>query len=156
MFVTSSIRTCSDWRTPVELWCRLRARGVVLTFNKDAVAYQHYTKDFAALARDNIAKGRTSVLLAQKHPATREQLKLGDITRAPWLKRVLMHLLLSVTRAWPRTVDAIVAIVPVVSRVPAPGRMKILALALDFFYFAGVRAAERDVAHPAPQEVALR
>jgi glycosyltransferase involved in cell wall biosynthesis len=140
----------------IELWWRLRARGVVLTFNKDAVAYQHYTKDFAALARDNIAKGRTAVLLAEKHPATRGQLKLGSFTRAPWLKRVLLHTLLSVTRAWPQTVDAVVAIVPILSRVPAPGRMKLLGLALDFFYFAGVRAAERDVAHPASARVALR
>jgi glycosyltransferase involved in cell wall biosynthesis len=140
----------------LELWWRLRARGVVLTFSKDAVAYQHYTKDFAGLAQDSIAKGRTSVLLAQKHPATRGQLKLAALTRGSWLRRVLMQLLLSITRAWPRTVDAVVAIVPLLCRVPAPGRMKMLGLALDFCYVAGVQAAERDVAHPAPPRVALR
>jgi len=140
----------------IELWWRLRARGVVLTFSKDAVAYQHYTKDFAGVAQDSIAKGRTSVLLAQKHPATRGQLKLAALTRGPWLRRVLMRLLLSITRAWPRTVNAVVSIVPILCRVPAPGRMKMLGLALDFCYVAGVQAAERDVAHPASPQVALR
>ena len=140
----------------LELWWRLHARGVELTFSRDAVAYQHYTKDFAGLAQDSIAKGRTSVLLAQKHPATRGQLKLATFTRGPWLRRVLIQLVLSVMRAWPRTVDAVVAIVPTLCRVPAPGRMKMLGLALDFCYVAGVQAAERDVAHPAPPRVALR
>jgi glycosyltransferase involved in cell wall biosynthesis len=140
----------------LELWWRLRARGVVLAFSKDAVAYQHYTKDFAALARDSVAKGRTSVLLAQKHPAARGQLKLAAVTRGPWLRRVLMHLVLSVTRAWPRTVDAVVAIAPILSQVPAPGRMKVLGLALDFCYFAGVRAAEGDIARAASPAGGLR
>jgi GT2 family glycosyltransferase len=140
----------------LDLWWRLRTRGVVLAFSQHAVAYQHYTKDFAALARDSIAKGRTAVLLAQKHPATRGQLRLGAVTRGPWLRRALMRLALSVTRAWPRTLDAVVAIGPILSQVPGPGRMTVLRLALDCCYFAGVRAAERDIAQPGAHAGGLR
>ena len=56
-------------------WRLLRA-GVQLVYSTEALSYQGYSKDFAALARDCIARGRTAVVFAGEHPQVFADLKL--------------------------------------------------------------------------------
>src|SRR5262249_24405710 len=65
----------------LELVLRLRQAGTEIFYSPAARARQHYTKNFAALARDNLAKGRTAVLLAGKHPETFSELKLASYSQ---------------------------------------------------------------------------
>jgi GT2 family glycosyltransferase len=128
----------------LELSLRLRAAGVEFVFSEDALASQHYTKDFAALAHDNLCKGRTAVLLAAKHPATRPLLKLGMLERRRWRTRLLIGALLRVTKICPPTSRAVVRVMTALGRWRAPGLARIYSLALDYFYLSGARAAEAD------------
>src|SRR5581483_11779443 len=78
----------------LELAWRLRQAGVSLVYDPAACAYQHYTKDFRALAQDNLAKGKTAVLLASKHQSTFYELKLSRYREGSRKWRLLRRLLL--------------------------------------------------------------
>jgi GT2 family glycosyltransferase len=71
----------------VDLSLRLRANGVELGYDPEALARQEYDKDLAELFGDTTAKGRTAVQLARAHPGAFPMLKLAqpwDGSR-PWL-----------------------------------------------------------------------
>jgi len=85
----------------LDLSLRLRARGVRLVFSAAAVAYQHYEKSFASLARDTIEKGRTAVQLARKHPESLQDLKLSQFDRGPMVSRAARNALLAADARWP-------------------------------------------------------
>jgi glycosyltransferase involved in cell wall biosynthesis len=71
----------------IDLSLRLQAAGVELRYDAEALAQQEYDKDLAALARDTVAKGSTTVQLAGDHPEVFAQLRLAspwDGSR-PWL-----------------------------------------------------------------------
>ncbi len=82
----------------LELAWRLRAAGVKLIYQPEAVAYQHYSKDFAALAQDTIAKGQTAVLLTDKHPDALAELRLNTFDQGSWRWRWARNVLLSLSR----------------------------------------------------------
>jgi GT2 family glycosyltransferase len=130
----------------VELCVRLQEAGVKLIYSAEAAARQHYTKDFAGLARDNQAKGRTSVLLASKHPQVFGELKLSLYHQGSGRWRMARRLLLDASKVWPRTPDALIGIVARLER-RWPQRMQlyygriIFGFILDTFYWLGVRAA---------------
>ena len=93
----------------VELSIRLRAAGCALAFDGEAVAWQEYSKTLRGLLEDTVAKGRTTVLLARKHPDVFDQLRLAapDDASRPWL--ALRTVLLAAGRRWPWTVRAALA-----------------------------------------------
>ena len=64
-----------------EFALRLIKAGGELRFSPAAVAYQHQSKDFPALARDAMARGSTAVLFARKHPEVAGDLKTGLVRR---------------------------------------------------------------------------
>ena len=64
-----------------ELAIRLRAAGVALTYSSEALAWQHYQKDFPGLARDKMASGRTSVISALRHPESVPGMRIGTYRR---------------------------------------------------------------------------
>lgn len=71
----------------IDLSLRLQSAGVELRYDGEALARQEYDKDLAALARDTVAKGATTVQLAGSHPEVFAQLRLAspwDGSR-PWL-----------------------------------------------------------------------
>jgi GT2 family glycosyltransferase len=133
----------------LELSIRLTAAGVRLVYEPAAVAWQSYDKSFAALARDNVAKGRTAVLLARLHPEARAQLKLGTFARDPIARRAVVRGLLALTRLAPRTREAVVALVGRLGDRRWPGVQRLYPFVLDYLYWCGVREAERE-APPAP------
>ena len=133
----------------LELSLRLRAAGVGLVFRADAVAYQHYEKDFAALARDTIEKGRTAVQLARKHPESMPGLKLSQFRSGPRVSRVVRDLLLAADSRWPQTRERVAEITRWLGDHRMPGLHRVYPAVLDYFYWLGARAAEAD-GPPAP------
>lgn len=122
-----------------ELAVRLLAARVDLVYEPDALAWQHYPKEFAAVARDNVAKGRTAVILARKHPETLARLKL--VQRGSWRQRLTRNTLLAAARLYPRIAERLVRAVRWLERRDV-GRMDLVyEVALDFFYWSGARAA---------------
>lgn len=122
----------------LELSVRLRRAGVRLVYAPEALAYQTYTKDFGALARDTVAKGRTAVLLANKHPETLADLKLVTYHQGFPRWRPARAALLAASHRWPRTPHAVVRAVQALERV-APQRVLnvVYFLTLDYFYWLG-------------------
>jgi cellulose synthase/poly-beta-1,6-N-acetylglucosamine synthase-like glycosyltransferase len=126
----------------LDLSLRLRAHGVRLVFSADAVAYQHYEKDFAALARDTREKGRTSVQLARKHPSAAPDLRLSQFDRGPLLGRLTRNALLAASRRWGRTPDVVVRTMSWLGDRDVPALHRVYPVALDYLYWLGVRSAQ--------------
>lgn len=133
-----------------ELALRLQAAGMELVFATEALAHQHYEKTFADFARDGIARGRTAVLFASKHPEVVESIKLSEYAEGPLKWRVLRAALLQLSRCTARVPRWVVAAVGAAER-REPARLdKWYRYAIDFFYWYGVRQAghERPPATP--------
>lgn len=128
----------------LELSWRLRAAGVELAFSTTALAYQHYTKDFSALAQDNIAKGRTAVLLASKHPSALPQLKLSTHGTGPLWRRLAVRSLLAASTLWPQTPGVLIRATEVLGRLRLRGVSRLYGVVLDYCYFVGATAAREE------------
>jgi GT2 family glycosyltransferase len=128
----------------LELSVRLSEAGVQLKYCPDAVARQYYTKDFGALARDNIAKGRTAVLLAIKHPHTFDDLKLSTYWQGFFLWRVLRAGLLGLSRLCAGTPNAVILFIIRLERYRMAGLHLLYRLALDYFYWLGATSELRE------------
>jgi len=127
----------------LELSVRLSKAGVQLVFSSQAQALQHYTKDFAALARDNVVKGRTAVLLASKYPETYQDLKLSMYAQASRKWRFARAGLLYLSRVWTRIPELVILCMTWVEH-HRPARFNYCCfLALDYFYWLGARSALR-------------
>jgi len=128
----------------LELSRRLVRAGIRLVFCTEALAHQHYDKDFADLARDTMAKGRTAVLFGRRHPEVLPDLKLSTFREGSRRHRLARAAVLALGRVWPGTPDALIALVQGLER-RRPARLhKLYSLALDCCYWLGVRSAERE------------
>jgi len=131
-----------------ELAFRLLRAGVTIVYNPKALAYQHYTKDFAALAQDNFAKGETSILLANLHPATFADLKLSTYRKGPLAWRLLRTGLLHISRLWTGTPDWVIRYVKWLER-RRPNRLpSYYRASLDYFYWLGAKTAMQKYQQP--------
>jgi|SRR5579859_872378 len=128
----------------LELAHRLRQAGVTLVYAAEALAYQHYTKDFVALARDTIAKGQTAVLLASKHPETLPELQLSAYAQGSRRWRWLRAGLLALSRYWAQTPQAIAGLISWLERRRLKSLPLIYRLALEYFYWMGAQTALSD------------
>ncbi len=128
----------------LELALRLQSAGVKLMYCPEALAFQSYTKNFAMLARDTIAKGRTAVLLASKHPDALESLQLANYSQASWRWRLGRAALLQSTRLVPQTVDAVIALCGSSERFRFLQQELFYRFALDYCYWVGAKAAMRE------------
>jgi len=129
----------------LELSLRLAAAGVSIVYEPAAIAHQSNDKDFDALARDNLAKGRTAVLLARLHPEARAQLKIGTFAREPLRRRLVVNALLGATRVFPPFRVLVVGLVRLLGALHVPGARFLYPLVLDYLYLCGARAAEREL-----------
>jgi len=128
----------------VELSLRLRAAGVELGYDPEALACQEYGKDLTGLQRDTLAKGRTTVLMARSHPDVFADLRLAmpyDSSR-PWL--VVRALLLWLTRRAPGTTTAVFALCSLLERLGGWRFPIFYRPVLDYAFWAGVDAALRE------------
>lgn len=128
----------------VELALRLRAGGVELAYDPKALAHQEYGKDMGALQRDTLEKGRTTVLLARRHPQVFGDLRLAapDDSSRPWL--ALRAILLWATRRIPATTKVVSAVASVFERAGFWRSRLFYRAALDYAFWAGVEAALRE------------
>lgn len=127
----------------VELACRLFRAKISIAFHPEAVARQHYSKDFAALARDNIDKGRTVVLLAMKHPDVIGQLKLSQYYNSSRKWRYLRAVLLYLSGPFPYVSRSLIRCVRYAERIRPTELNRIYSFALDYCFWLGV---ERELA----------
>jgi GT2 family glycosyltransferase len=127
-----------------ELALRLEKAGAEFVFSPAAVAHQHYEKTFTGLALDSIARGRTAVLFSDKHPEATERLKLGSGERETPKWIALRACLLALTRLVPTTSGLVTRCVESLER-RGPARLeRYYDMALDYYYWVGVRAATRE------------
>jgi len=129
----------------LELSLRLTAAGVTIVYEAAALAHQSNDKNFDALARDNVAKGRTAVLLARLHPEARAQLKIGTFSREPLRRRLVVNTLLTATRVFPPIRPLVVDFVRLLGALHIPGAPYLYPLTLDYLYLCGARDAEREL-----------
>lgn len=121
----------------LELSVRLRRAGVRLVYEPRALAYQYYTKDFAGLAHDNIAKGRTAVLFALKHPQVLSDLKLSQYHAGSRIWRVVRSALLSISTLFPLTTQGIITVTGFLERIMPNSLQLYYRCALDYCYWLG-------------------
>jgi GT2 family glycosyltransferase len=131
-----------------ELALRLANAGVELAYSPRAVAYQRYEKDFPAMARDCIARGHTAVLFARKHPEEAAELRLGSYREGSRKWRLVRALLLWLSTLHADVPDRVIRLITSLER-RRPRRLdKWYALAVDYFFWLGVRAAGAVPYHP--------
>jgi GT2 family glycosyltransferase len=128
----------------LELSVRLARAGVQLVYSSEALAQQHYTKDFAALARDNIAKGRTAVLLASTHAETFGDLKLSTYHEGTRRWHLCRAGLLWLSQLWAGIPDWVIVFTTWVERHRPTQFPYYCFLALDYCYWLGVGSALRE------------
>ncbi len=128
----------------LELSWRLRKAGVKLVYTPEALAYQHYSKDFAALADDTISRGRTAVLLASKHPEALADLQLSAYDQGSWRWRWARAVLLSLSRIWSSTPEKVITIVKRLERHNVKRLHLYYRFALDYLYWVGAKTALRE------------
>lgn len=129
-----------------ELALRLLRVGVSLLYSPQAVAYQRYDKDFAALAHDCTARGRTAVLFARKHPDVASSLKLATYDEGSLASRLLRSAMLWLTDRLPGFPDWVVRATGWLERRRPRRLYGYYTFALDYFFWAGARAAFRESA----------
>ncbi len=125
----------------LELSLRLTKSGVRLVYDPRTLARQHYSKDFAALARDTIAKGRTAVLLASKHPEVLPDLQLSAAKQDSWRWRLARAGLLAFSRWSPSTPDKVIALVGQFEQHQVRQLHLYYRFVLDYLYWLGAQMA---------------
>jgi GT2 family glycosyltransferase len=134
----------------IELSLRLLAAGVTLTYDPEALAYQHYGKGFVDLARDTYEKGKTAVLLAQRHPDSFEGLQLAQHGAHNALWRIVRSGLLAATRSQSGPSTGILRLARLLERAGAGRRPMFYVLALDYFYWSGAAGALAEAPQQGP------
>ena len=127
-----------------ELALRLLNAGVELAYSADARAHQHYEKTFAAFAPDGIARGRTAVLFAGKHPSIVDRIKLSEYRRGPRTWRALRMLLLQLSRVTDRVPEWVIALIGRLERREVRRLEKFYTMAIDYLYWYGAFGALRE------------
>jgi GT2 family glycosyltransferase len=127
-----------------ELALRLQEAGVELTFSAEARADQHYEKTFAGFAPDGIARGRTAVLFAGKHPGIVSRMKLSEYHAGPRPWRFMRGLLLKLSRVTGRVPEWVVTVIGRLEQRQAARLEKFYTLAIDYLYWYGAFAALRE------------
>jgi glycosyltransferase involved in cell wall biosynthesis len=128
-----------------ELALRLERAGVRLTFSREALAHQHYEKSYAALARNAVARGRTAVFFAMKHPEVADRLKLATYAQGSRKWHTARRALLACSRVYRGTPDAVIRLVTWLERWRPRRLRRYYELSLDYFFWLGVRSAARGV-----------
>jgi GT2 family glycosyltransferase len=128
----------------VELALRLRAAGVELGYDPAALAYQSYDKDLTGLQADTLAKGRTTVQLARRHPEVFGDLRLAnpDDSSRPW--QAVRALLLALTRRLPAASGTVFGLCSLLERLGGWRFPLFYRPVLDYAFWAGVDAALRE------------
>jgi GT2 family glycosyltransferase len=134
----------------LELSLRLKKSDVKLIYDPATLAYQHYSKDFAALAQDTIGKGRTAILLASKHPEVLPELQLRAYKQDSWRWRLARAILLALSRWSPSMPDKVIRLMKRFEQQQAKHLHLYYRFVLDYLYWQGAQMAlyeDRQRAH---------
>lgn len=124
-----------------EMVLRMTRAGVEFRFSPEAVATQHYAKDFRSLAANVLAEGETAVLFARKHPEVLPELALaGYAGRSPRTRRRLAALL-AASRAWGGFPSLVVGAVERLEPRRPAGLEGWYRLVFDYLYWLGAERA---------------
>lgn len=134
----------------LELAVRLQEAAVRLVFQPDARARQYSVKDFRGVARDHIAKGKTSVQLAAKHPHARSELRLAQKAAGPRWWHVARASLLGASRVFPQAPELLIRTVQRAEAYAWLPLARVYPRALDYFYWLGVARALEEQSTPRP------
>ena len=126
----------------LELCWRLRQAGIHLVYHPEALATQHYEKDYAGLAADNFAKGSTSVLVAKLQPEAISEIKLSTYNQESLQWRLLRAGLLYLSRLWKPMPKIVVHFISWLEKSNPAHLPLYYRLSLDYFYWLGVRNAK--------------
>lgn len=138
-----------------ELALRLVKAGVELSYSPDALAYQHYDKDFAGLARDSVARGQTAVLFARKHPDVATSPKLAGRQAGSPASQLARGFMLWVSGWVPRFPEWAIAGMTWLERRRPRRLYKYYDFALDYFFWLGARSAARETERPRTRRVRI-
>lgn len=122
-----------------ELGFRLVRAGADIVYCREAAARQHYEKDFAALARDNVAKGKTAVFMVERHPETFSSLRLAHYRSGSRKRRLLRAALLRLSGVTAATPRAVIWTVRQLERRRSPHLHRYYRIALDYFFWLGAK-----------------
>jgi GT2 family glycosyltransferase len=131
----------------LELSLRLMKSGVTLMYAPETLAHQRYSKDFAGLARDTIAKGHTAVLLASKHPEALPDLQLSAYEQGSWRWRLARTGLLMLSRWWSSTPDKVIVLMQQLEQHQVKRLHLYYRFVLDYLYWLGAQTALRENQH---------
>lgn len=126
----------------VELALRLEKNGVEWVFSPDALARQHYTKGFADLAGDTIAKGHTTIMLTLKHPEVSGELLRGRAASSSLQWRIVRACGVFISRYCRRLPSAIILVVQQLERNRPAVLTRYYHLLMDYFFWLGVDEAK--------------
>jgi len=121
----------------VDLALRLHEAGVVFGFSPEAAAVEGYEKTFRELAADMVQEGRNAVRLAIEHPQAAAGQQFSEPWPQPWWWKAARRGLLGVTRALPRTRDAVTAATAWLDRRGASHMHLLLRFVLEYHYWIG-------------------
>lgn len=121
----------------LELALRLQQAHVEIRYCAEALAWQRYTKDYAGLARDTIAKGHTAVQFAHMHPQAGKELRLHQPARSfPFQQG--RSAIVALSARYPILPETLTS----ASRLlPTAIRRRWLSAALELCYWSGVQAS---------------
>ena len=128
----------------LELSLRLSQAGVQFVFSPEAATWQHFEKNFAAVAKDNIAKGRTAVLLAIKHAETFSDSRLSTYRQGSRKWRAVRDGLLWLSRWLNAVPRGVMRGVTWLEKRRPQRLMLYYMLALEYFFWVGAQAALRE------------
>jgi glycosyltransferase involved in cell wall biosynthesis len=128
----------------VELAVRLGKAGTEMRFDQGALAWQEYDKSLRGFAADTVDKGRTSVLLARRHPDAFAALRLArpDDGSRPWL--AARSLLLALARLAPASVPLAATLAVGLERLGLWRSRLFYRTLLDYCFWAGADGALRE------------
>jgi len=138
-----------------ELALRLVRAGAELGYCPAATALQYYEKDYSDFARDCMARGRTAVHFARKHPDVASSLQLAAYRTGPLGWRTTRSVMLLLTRVMPAFPAWVLAAMQWLER-RRPTRLPgLYRRSLDYFFWVGARAALRESAGRLPLPMRL-
>lgn len=140
----------------LELAWRLRAADVKFIYEPKAVAYQYYSKDFAGLAQDTIAKGRTAILLVNKHPDALKEMKLRSSNQGSWRWRWARSGLLLLSQWIPSMPGTVTAFLCRLESRNIKNLHLYYRFVLDYLYWLGANRALRESRLTGQRLMALR
>jgi glycosyltransferase involved in cell wall biosynthesis len=127
-----------------DLAVRLIAAGVVLRFSADATALQRYTKGARELLVDHFEKGRSAVRFRRVHGGEAGDTPFRSYRGGSLARRAVRAGLLAAGAAWAGCDRIVPSTGRLLEQHEPPGALRLLAVLLDYAFWRGVAAAERE------------